>query len=205
MNGDEFRTFRTVSNMPIAFNLILKNLPKKKNKKMKNIHLICKYIKFILFKSIAILRDTISTTQQISILAQLCYEGEAGWWTWHETLQCDVYVFLICGIVSSDLMFGNPASGSISTLGKKYENLPNSLGDYFCRFCNITKQMISTNYSINSERKTPEMNEKFREKAEKFLNIGKRKDFLNKKGFSEVDTPFNILNTLIIPSQVFFI
>jgi hypothetical protein len=118
LNGDEFRTFRTVSNMPIAFNLILKNLPKKKNKKMKNIHLICKYIKFILFKSIAILRDTISTTQQISILAQLCYEGEAGWWTWHETLQCDVYVFLICGIVSSDLMFGNPASGCISTLGK---------------------------------------------------------------------------------------
>ena len=64
--------------------------------------------------------------------------------------------------------------------------------------------MISTNYSINSERKTPEMNEKFREQAEEILNIGKRRDFLNKKGFSEVDTPFNILNTLIIPSQVFF-
>ena len=191
--------------MPIAFNLILKNIPKKKTKKWSIFIWSVSNIKFKLLKLIAILRDTISNTEQISILAQLCYEGEAGWWTWHETLQCDVYVILICGIVSSDLMFGNPASGSISTLGKKYENLPNSLGDYFCRFCNITKQMISTNYSINSERKTPEMNEKFREEAEKFLNIGKRKDFLNKKGFSEVDTPFNILNTLIIPSQVFFI
>ena len=44
INGDEFRSFRTVNNLPMAFNFRLKALPQAEQDKMKNIHLIGKKI-----------------------------------------------------------------------------------------------------------------------------------------------------------------
>ena len=37
--------------------------------------------------------------------------------TWHESLQKDVFAFLIVEILSSDMMFGNPAAGATSLKG----------------------------------------------------------------------------------------
>ena len=50
INGDEFRSFRTVNNLPVAFNFRLKALPQAEQDKMKNIHLIGKknFLSFII-------------------------------------------------------------------------------------------------------------------------------------------------------------
>jgi len=66
---------------------------------------------------IAALRNDLPEMDKLSILARLCMEGENGWWCWYETLQKQVYTMLVYGLVSSDLMFGNPASGAASVLG----------------------------------------------------------------------------------------
>jgi hypothetical protein len=54
---------------------------------------------------------------KLGIITQVCLEAEEGWWTWHETLQQEMFVFLVFGMMSSDLMLGNPAAGSTSVLG----------------------------------------------------------------------------------------
>jgi len=53
----------------------------------------------------------------LEILAKLCWEGEQGWWVWHETLQKNIFAYFVIGLLSSDLMFGNPAAGAISVKG----------------------------------------------------------------------------------------
>ena len=62
INGDEFRSFRTVNNLPVAFNFRLKALPQVEQDKMKNIHLIGKnffifynYSKLLLFDQLIVI------------------------------------------------------------------------------------------------------------------------------------------------------
>ena len=62
INGDEFRSFRTVNNLPMAFNFRLKALPQAEQDKMKNIHLIGKkkfifynYSKLLLFDQLIVI------------------------------------------------------------------------------------------------------------------------------------------------------
>jgi hypothetical protein len=68
----------------------------------------------------AALATTIPLYEKLSIIAQLCLEAEEGWWTWHEDLQYNVFAFMVFGMMSTDLMLGNPAAGATSVLGNYF-------------------------------------------------------------------------------------
>ena len=71
-----------------------------------------------------------------------------------------------------------------------------------CRFCKIPSNLISTDYSIEENRKTPEMIEQKLLEAAKITLNGERDKYLKESGIHEESTPLHILNTLIIPNQV---
>ena len=59
-------------------------------------------------------KKDLNERKQVEILVKLLWEAEQSWWTWYESHQKDVFAFLIVGILSSDMMFGNPAAGATS-------------------------------------------------------------------------------------------
>jgi hypothetical protein len=93
--------------------------------------------------------------EKINIIASLCREAEDGWWTWHEALQKKVWVFLVYGMFTSDLMFGNPACGCTSAIGVFIEGNLQCSGNNPCRCCHIHVRELNKAYDLRSNVKTP--------------------------------------------------
>jgi hypothetical protein len=97
-----------------------------------------------------------SSNEMFMFVGRLCREGETGWWTWHEHLKRQVFVFLVFGFMSSDLMVGNPACGARSVL--------NSISP--CRHCEVSvDQLDNPDFDLKSHMKTPQLIDKMRSNA----------------------------------------
>ena len=100
-----------------------------------------------------------SEEESFFFIGRVCQEAESGWWTWHETMKQDVFVYLVFGMMTSDLMIGNPACGARSVL--------NSASP--CRNCGVTnKDLDNPNFSISLAPKTPQFIDQIRQLAKEY-------------------------------------
>ena len=97
--------------------------------------------------------DGIDLKEIFLFIGRVCKDAEIGWWTWHATMKQDMFVFLVFGMMSSDLMVGNPACGARSVL--------NSASP--CRFCGIpSSELDNPDFSIVNSQKTPQLIDEIR-------------------------------------------
>jgi hypothetical protein len=87
-------------------------------------------------------------------------------------------------------------------------------GNSPCRFCTVSKSDLSSriyykfvkifieDFDIVANAKTAEFIEHIRRKGGEMLRAGVREKFLDKYGLEEEGTPLQLLNTLILPTQV---
>ena len=96
----------------------------------------------------AAMLDDMNLDEIFLFIGQLCKEGELGWWTWHETMQQNVFVYLVFGLMTSDLMIGNPGCGACSVLKSSSP----------CHNCGVNmKDLDNPNYNISHSQKTPQL------------------------------------------------
>jgi hypothetical protein len=144
-------------------------------------------------------------------IGRICSESEKGWMAWHETLNRNVFVMLVFGMMSGDLMVTNPAASSRSVLKAakpcrfifRYINSCYLLLINVIRDCLVSKEELDDpNFNSKLFPKTFQLIQQVRKQAKQQITIKERDKILKSYGVALHDNGLQLLNTLIRPKQV---